>query len=336
MDGLWSSPDLPALLAWPPCNREALALVGGWWRLPLQLAADARASRPPEHARRQPPEHRGALRPRQRLLPAVPRRDDDLFERGLRDARPVARRRAARTSTRSSPSAPASTRGEHVLEIGTGWGGFALYAAGELGCRVTTITISPAQHALAAERIRGRWAGGPGQRPAARLPRHHRDLRRHRLDRDARGRRGRVLRDLLRGLRPGASPGGRMSLQTITFPDAAYERAAARRELDPDLHLPGRPAARRWPPSSGRSHGTRLLVRGVDDIAAHYVLTLRAWRAALPGPPRRGPRAWASTSGSSGCGSTTSRSARPASRRGSARTSRSSSRSAVGSTDCPH
>ena len=34
------------------------------------------------------------------------------------------------------------TGGQHVLEIGTGWGGFALYAAGELGCRVTSITIS--------------------------------------------------------------------------------------------------------------------------------------------------------------------------------------------------
>ena len=50
-------------------------------------------------------------------------------------------------------------RGEHVLEIGTGWGGFALYAAGELGCRVTTMTISRAQHDLARERIRA--AGSP-------------------------------------------------------------------------------------------------------------------------------------------------------------------------------
>ena len=45
-------------------------------------------------------------------------------------------------------------RGQHVLEIGTGWGGFALYAAGELGCRVTSITISRAQHDLARERVR--------------------------------------------------------------------------------------------------------------------------------------------------------------------------------------
>jgi cyclopropane-fatty-acyl-phospholipid synthase len=44
--------------------------------------------------------------------------------------------------------------GDHVLEIGTGWGGFALHAAGRYGCRVTTTTISDEQHALAARRVR--------------------------------------------------------------------------------------------------------------------------------------------------------------------------------------
>jgi len=44
--------------------------------------------------------------------------------------------------------------GDHVVEIGTGWGGFALHAARHYGCRVTTTTISREQHALAAERIR--------------------------------------------------------------------------------------------------------------------------------------------------------------------------------------
>jgi cyclopropane-fatty-acyl-phospholipid synthase len=40
-----------------------------------------------------------------------------------------------------------------VLEIGTGWGGFAIHAARSLGCRVTTTTISREQYALARERV---------------------------------------------------------------------------------------------------------------------------------------------------------------------------------------
>ncbi len=42
---------------------------------------------------------------------------------------------------------------DHVIEIGTGWGGFALHAARHYGCRVTTTTISREQHALAAQRV---------------------------------------------------------------------------------------------------------------------------------------------------------------------------------------
>ncbi|MES1168335.1 MAG: cyclopropane-fatty-acyl-phospholipid synthase family protein, partial [Oleiharenicola lentus] len=42
---------------------------------------------------------------------------------------------------------------DHVLEIGTGWGGWSLHAASKYGCRVTTVTISRQQHDLAAKRI---------------------------------------------------------------------------------------------------------------------------------------------------------------------------------------
>jgi cyclopropane-fatty-acyl-phospholipid synthase len=44
-------------------------------------------------------------------------------------------------------------REHHVLEIGSGWGGFAEYAAGEIGCRVTGITLSKEQLAFARERM---------------------------------------------------------------------------------------------------------------------------------------------------------------------------------------
>ncbi len=42
---------------------------------------------------------------------------------------------------------------DHVIEIGTGWGGFALHAARHYGCRVTTTTISREQYDLACERV---------------------------------------------------------------------------------------------------------------------------------------------------------------------------------------
>src|SRR4029078_9706067 len=50
---------------------------------------------------------------------------------------------------------------DHVLEIGSGWGGFAAWAATRYGCRVTTTTISDEQYRHVCER-RGPWR--PGQR----------------------------------------------------------------------------------------------------------------------------------------------------------------------------
>jgi cyclopropane-fatty-acyl-phospholipid synthase len=43
---------------------------------------------------------------------------------------------------------------DHLLEIGTGWGSLAIHAASRYGCKVTTTTISRAQHELAARRVR--------------------------------------------------------------------------------------------------------------------------------------------------------------------------------------
>ena len=57
---------------------------------------------------------------------------------------------------------------DHLLEIGTGWGGLAVHAAATRGCRVTTTTISREQHAYAVERVRDAGPRRPGRGAAAR------------------------------------------------------------------------------------------------------------------------------------------------------------------------
>ena len=167
--------------------------------------------------------------------------------------------------------------GMHVLEIGTGWGGFALYAAGELGCRVTTVTISREQHDLARARVR---AAGLEHLVDVEL----RDYR------DVSGQYDAIVSiEMLEAV--GAEyhttyfeacdralkPGGRLSLQVIAFPDVAYE--AQRRGANwiqtyifPGGLCPSLAVIER------STHGTRLLIREVRDIADSYARTLRAWR----------------------------------------------------------
>jgi cyclopropane-fatty-acyl-phospholipid synthase len=62
---------------------------------------------------------------------------------------------------------------DHVIEIGTGWGGWALHAVKKYGCRVTSLTISQAQHDLAVERVK---AAGLADRITVKLE----DFRDHR------------------------------------------------------------------------------------------------------------------------------------------------------------
>jgi cyclopropane-fatty-acyl-phospholipid synthase len=153
VDGHWSSPDLSALLRLAALNREALAISSGWWRLPLKLR-DALAHRGRRNtiggSRRNIAAHYDLGNDFYRLfLDQTMTYSSAVFalpDQSLADAQ---RNKYAVIADRAGLRG-----GEHVLEIGSGWGGFALYAAGELGCRVTTITISQAQHDLAVERIR--------------------------------------------------------------------------------------------------------------------------------------------------------------------------------------
>ena len=125
VDGLWDCDDLVAL------TRIAALNVGTLDRLRrvVRARADPRAAlgalAGAQHARARARAHRGALRPRQRAVLAVPGPDDDVLLRGLRAPAGDARGGVAGEARARLREARASDPSDHVLEIGTGWGGFA-------------------------------------------------------------------------------------------------------------------------------------------------------------------------------------------------------------------
>jgi cyclopropane-fatty-acyl-phospholipid synthase len=277
MDGLWSSPDLPALLRLAALNRDALALSAGWFRIPAQLrrtVAHRLRRNTKSQSRRNIAAHYDLGNDFYRLfLDETMTYSSAVFEAA---GQPLAD--AQRAKYRRMAQGAGLVAGQHVLEIGSGWGGFALYAAGELGCRVTSITISREQHALARERV------------AAAGLEHLVDIQ-LRDYRDIDGTYDAIVSiEMLEAV--GAdyfatffaacdaalAPGGRLSLQSITFPDAAYERQLRGANWIQTYIFPGGLC-----PSLSvierATRDTRLLITSVTDIAEHYVRTLAAWRA---------------------------------------------------------
>jgi len=170
--------------------------------------------------------------------------------------------------------------GQHVLEIGTGWGGFAMHAARHHGCRVTTTTISREQHRHARARIA---EAGLEQRIEL-LESDYRELE-GRYDRlisiemiEAVGHA--QLQTFFERCAELLAPEGRMALQTVTIEDRHYERA--RREVDfirahvfPGSTIPSLTAL------SAAASGTDFRLVHAEDIGLHYAETLRRWRANL-------------------------------------------------------
>ena len=169
--------------------------------------------------------------------------------------------------------------GDHVLEIGTGWGGFAVHAAATRGCRVTTTTISREQHDHAVARVR---AAGLEDRVVVRMD-DYRDLD-GQYDKlvsiemiEAVGWKDfdtffRVCSDRL-------APDGSMLLQAIVIDDRAYavERASKsfiRTLIFPNGCLPSREVIARCVARDTDLHAVHL-----EDLTPHYAETLKRWGA---------------------------------------------------------
>lgn len=169
---------------------------------------------------------------------------------------------------------------DHVLEIGTGWGGFAVYAAKHYGCRVTTTTISKAQFDKARERIE---RAGLGDRITLLLL-DYRDLQ----PLDGKGFDKLVSIEMIEAvghdfLQTYAQQCARLLkedgaalIQAITIPDDRYRTAL--REVDfikryifPGSFIPSVSAI------LGTLPHTDLRLAHFEDLTPHYAETLKHW-----------------------------------------------------------
>ena len=242
MDGLWSSPDLTRVLELGALNRRSTATSGGWWRAPARLRRSLmhRARRNTRRgSRRNIAAHYDLGNDFYRLF-----LDETMtYSSAVFESPDQSLAAAQRNKYRLMAERAGLIGGEHVLEIGGGWGGFALYAAGELGCRMTTITVSRAQYELALERI-----GTAGLE-------HLVDVRLQDY-RDIAGIYDAIVSiEMLEAVGPEyhatffeacdrlLKPGGRIEPAVDHLSRAGVPGPAPGRELDPAIHLPGRRAA---------------------------------------------------------------------------------------------
>lgn len=170
------------------------------------------------------------------------------------------------------------TENDHLVEIGTGWGGFAIFAAKNYGCRVTTTTISEEQYAYAENKIKEEGL----QDKITLLKKDYRELE-GKFDKlvsiemiEAVGHHFfdtffNKCSDLLK-------PNGEMLLQAITIADQRFE--SAKKEIDyikryifPGSCIPSVDSI-----SKSVTKSTDMRVLNSEDIGVHYAITLQKWR----------------------------------------------------------
>jgi cyclopropane-fatty-acyl-phospholipid synthase len=167
---------------------------------------------------------------------------------------------------------------DHLLEIGTGWGGMAIYAASHYGCRVTTTTISRQQYEAAKARV---VAAGLEDKVEV-LFDDYRDLR---------GKFSKLVSiemieavghehydqyfDCCSQL---LAPEGLMLLQAITISDQRYEQARGSVDFIQRYIFPGGCLPSIAVISDKISRKTDMNIIGMEEIGDHYAQTLKQWR----------------------------------------------------------
>lgn len=167
---------------------------------------------------------------------------------------------------------------DHLLEIGTGWGGLAIFAAREYGCRVTTTTISREQFEFAQQRVRKENL----EDCVTVLLEDYRDLTGQfsklvsvemleAIGHEFVDRYFEQCSNLLRA-------DGMMLLQTITIENDQYERAKRSVDFIQRYIFPGGSLSSMQVLEASVARATDLHLHHVEDIGFDYATTLRHWR----------------------------------------------------------
>jgi cyclopropane-fatty-acyl-phospholipid synthase len=279
IDGRWSSPELAQLLTVIARNRDSIdaAVYGSVWG---QLAYRMR------HLL-----NRNTRRGSRRNIAAHYDLGNDFYARWLDSSmtyssalfagdalQPLAAAQDAKYRRILERLAPRP--GDHILEIGCGWGGFAELAAREFGCRVTGLTLSEEQLAYADARMHRAGV-------ADRVDVAFRDYR------DERGAYDHVVSvemyeavgerywpTYFRAIGERLKPGGRAVIQAITIADRLFERYRAGTDFIQQYIFPGGMLAS---PTRFRVEAARAGLRLDGELAfgADYAETLRRWRSAF-------------------------------------------------------
>ena len=172
------------------------------------------------------------------------------------------------------------TSDDHVIEIGSGWGGFAIHAASIYGCRVTTTTISVEQHRFASRLIA---EAGLSDRVDV-LLKDYRDLE-GTYDKlvsiemvEAVGHQ--FLDDYFQKCADLLAPHGRAAIQAITVRDDWYDPKQRQIDFIKRYIFPGSfiPSVSALSSAAGK---TDMRIVHFEDQTPHYAETLRRWRAAF-------------------------------------------------------
>lgn len=280
MDGAWECDDLPALVRIMVRNREAQArLEGGLARpqIPVRRLLHRLNDNTRIGSRRNIAAHYDLgndfyqlfLDPTMTYSCGIFERPDSTMEEAS-----VAKFDRICRKLRLAP-------GMSLLEIGTGWGGFAIHAARNYGCRITTTTISRQQHELAEQRFR--QAGLDGQ--ITLLQQDYRDLS-GQFDRlvsiemiEAVGHRH--LPAFFRVCGRRLKPDGIGLIQAITMPDHAYDAYKNTPDFISTYIFPGGCCPSLTAMSKAMAATTDLRLVHLEDLTPHYARTLRAWRSAF-------------------------------------------------------